>query len=51
MTQRELNEAVAQATGEDLQTIRQLGFSEASPRSLLTDDVIMLDELEWEALT
>jgi hypothetical protein len=47
MTQRELNEAVAQATGEDLQTIRQLGFSEVPPGTML-DEAALLNDLDPE---
>ena len=46
MTQRELNEAVARATGEDLQTIRSYGFSDASPRVIYFDDELLTEDEE-----
>jgi len=37
MTQRQLNRAVAKATGESVGTIHQMGFSIADPRQVCHD--------------
>ena len=37
MTQRQLNRAVAKATGESVGTIHQMGFSVADPRQVCHD--------------
>lgn len=37
MTQRELNRAVARATGESVETIQRVGFLMADPKDVSTD--------------
>lgn len=43
MTERELNQAVARRTGDDLATIRGLGFS------LVTEEETGADDAGWES--
>ncbi len=51
MNQREVNRAVAAATGETVSTIAELGFSLADP-SMVTHDPEPCDaDASWEAKT
>lgn len=53
MTQTELNEAVADATGESLRTIRRRGFSVFTPLQPFNpdhDDDALPSVVDWDAL-
>jgi DNA-binding winged helix-turn-helix (wHTH) protein len=53
MTQTELNQAVAEATGESVQTIRRRGFSVVTPLSVFqpdADDYALPSVVDWDAL-
>ena len=53
MTQRQLNYAVAAATGESLREIRRRGFSPADPLDLDFDpepDDALPQTVDWDAL-
>jgi hypothetical protein len=53
MTQRELNQAVARATGEDLREIRRRGFSIVNPDALGFDpepDLLPPSRVDWDSL-
>lgn len=54
MTQAELNQAVAEATGESVHTIRRRGFSVVSPLTVFqpddTDDYELPNVVDWDAL-
>lgn len=54
MTQSELNQAVAAATGESVQTIRHRGFSVVTPLSVYqpdeADDYQLPNVVDWDAL-
>ncbi|WP_254508145.1 hypothetical protein [Anatilimnocola floriformis] len=53
MTQTELNEAVADATGESLRTIRRRGFSVFTPFQPFSpdhDDDVLPSVVDWDAL-
>ena len=54
MTQAELNQAVAEATGELVSTIRRRGFSVVAPRQVLdpdqNDDCRLPNVVDWDAL-
>jgi hypothetical protein len=53
MTQRELNRAVAEATGEDLREVRRRGFSIADPVDLDFDpepNCIRPKAVDWDLL-
>ncbi len=52
MTQAELNRAVAQATGETVTTIRQLGFGIADPDDVFHDPQpcdLDIEAIDWDA--
>lgn len=49
MTERELNQAIARRTGDDLDTIRRLGFSLQGERPLDELDAAWEDHsIDWE---
>jgi len=51
MTQRDLNSAVAHATGEDLREIRRRGFSIADPDEVCFDpepDLTFPQVMDWD---
>jgi len=54
MTQAELNEAVASATGESVRTIRRRGFSIVSPLQIFhpepDEDDLAPNTVDWDAL-
>jgi DNA-binding winged helix-turn-helix (wHTH) protein len=54
MTQAELNEAVAQATGESVRTIRRRGFSIVTPLQVFNpdedDDQASPSYIDWDTL-
>lgn len=53
MTQSELNEAVADATGESLRTIRRRGFSVFTPLQAFNpdqDDDALPSVVDWDEL-
>jgi len=54
MTQAELNEAVAEATGESVRTIRSRGFSVVTPLQVFDPDEddshIYPNLVDWDAL-
>lgn len=54
MKQVELNQAVAAATGESVQTIRQRGFSVVTPLEVFqpddTDECALPNVVDWDAL-
>ena len=54
MTQAELNEAVAEATGESVRTIRRRGFSVVTPLQVVDPDEddshIFPNLVYWDAL-
>ena len=54
MTQAELNQAVADATGESVSTIRGLGFSVVTPLELFNpdrnEDYSLPNVVDWDAL-
>ena len=54
MTQTELNHAVAEATGESVQTIRRRGFSIVTPLSVFqpddADDYSLPNVVDWDDL-
>ena len=53
MTQADLNRAVAQATGETITTIRELGFGLADPEVVHHDPEphhLGVEVLDWDAL-
>ncbi|WP_425613535.1 hypothetical protein NA78x_003369 [Anatilimnocola sp. NA78] len=54
MTQAELNQAVADATGESVGTIRRRGFSVATSLSVFqpddADDYALPSVVDWDAL-
>ena len=54
MTQAELNQAVADATGESVSTIRRRGFSVVTPLSVFqpddADDYALPSVVDWDAL-
>jgi hypothetical protein len=52
MTQRELNRAVARATGESVETIQRVGFLLADPAILMDpdDDQFGPPILDWDEL-
>jgi hypothetical protein len=53
VTQSELNEAVADATGESLRTIRRRGFSVFTPLQAFNpdqDDDALPSVVDWDAL-
>ena len=54
MTQAELNQAVADATGESVHTIRRRGFSVVTPLSVFqaddADDYALPSVVDWDAL-
>ena len=53
MTQTELNEAVADATGESLRTIRRRGFSVFTPLQAFNpdqDDYTLPSVVDWDSL-
>ena len=52
MTQAELNRAVAQATGETVTTIRELGFGLADPDEVSHDPQpcdLDVEAIDWDA--
>ncbi len=52
MTQAELNRAVAEATGETVTTIRELGFSLADPDEVFHDPQpcdLDVEAIDWDA--
>ncbi|QDU31352.1 hypothetical protein ETAA8_65070 [Anatilimnocola aggregata] len=54
MTQAELNQAVADATGESLRTIRRRGFSVVTPLQVFdpdqNDDYSLPSIVDWDVL-
>lgn len=54
MTQAELNQAVADATGESVGTIRRRGFSVVTPLQVFSpdqnDDYELPNVVDWDAL-
>lgn len=50
MTQRQLDRAVSRATGDDLTTIRQQGFSLIDPAETYCDDEREPLTVDWDAL-
>ena len=54
MTQSELDQAVADATGESVQTIRRRGFSVVTPLKVFqpddADDYAIPNVVDWDAL-
>jgi hypothetical protein len=54
MTQAELNQAVADATGESVHTIRRRGFSVVTPLTVFqpddVDDYALPNVVDWDAL-
>lgn len=53
MTQRELNRAVARATGESVSTVERIGFLLADPETDVTDpddEALGPSVLDWDAL-
>lgn len=53
MTQAELNQAVAEATGESIQTIRRRGFSVVTPLTVFqpdADDYALPNVVDWDLL-
>jgi hypothetical protein len=54
MTQAELNQAVADATGESVQTIRRRGFSVVTPLKVFqpddADDYALPSVVDWDDL-
>jgi hypothetical protein len=54
MTQAELNQAVAEATGESVSTIRRRGFSVVTPLQVFNpdanDDYELPSVVDWDAL-
>lgn len=53
MTQAELNQAVAEATGESIQTIRRRGFSVVTPLAVFqpdADDYALPNVVDWDLL-
>ncbi len=54
MTQGELNQAVADATGESVSTIRRRGFSVVTPLKVFqpddADDLRLPNIVDWDAL-
>ena len=54
MTQAELNQAVADATGESVSTIRRRGFSVVTPLQVFdpdrNEDYALPNVVDWDAL-
>jgi DNA-binding winged helix-turn-helix (wHTH) protein len=54
MTQAELNQAVAEATGESVGTIRRRGFSVVTPLQVFdpdrNEDYALPNVVDWDAL-
>lgn len=54
MTQAELNQAVADATGESVSTIRRRGFSVVTPLQVFdpdqNEDYTLPNVVDWDAL-
>jgi DNA-binding winged helix-turn-helix (wHTH) protein len=54
MTQAELNQAVADVTGESVTTIRRRGFSVVTPLQVFdpdrNEDYILPNVVDWDAL-
>jgi hypothetical protein len=54
MTQAELNQAVADATGESVGTIRRRGFSVVTPLQVFdpdrNEDYALANVVDWDAL-
>ena len=50
MTQQQLDQAVAMATGEDVRDVRHLGFSIADPAEVLFDPYLPPQVVDWDLL-